>query len=485
MKYTDALKIYNQSKSKWCFPRKGSIDHGKVLKIQGKPVVKVKNEVKKDSKKKNEVKKDPKKKNEVKKDPKKKNDVKKEPNKIKTLKSVSKKPKSVSKKVFINDVVKAESKTPAFVEVSRNSISKKNSKAKRIQRFLKNKLFSNKFTLDNRVKFSKYLQTRLKNISQSECLNTKIFKDGKRGYTIKNIIDLVKKIGTESAYGVIYLSSIKESLGGFSIVSKVMAATKNNLQEIKLMREITDKLLLTKKTKHFAAVHKHAVCKRDSLISYQGEKMIMPNKLKLVSINELAHGDLKTLVANRDVAGNMNLMCNLLFQVFISIGTFQNLVGYVHNDAHYGNFLYQMNNEKGYYEYEFDGKKYYLKACGYNMIIYDFGLSKCIKTPVQLKKNSKLIIRDYARIINAFSTKAYGWGNYYDVPTQQCEKKVLNIQLILMNIYRENIKVNEKPKDMFKYILENALIPFSPADMFMTNKPKAANIINSIPYKIG
>jgi len=471
MKYTDALKIYNQGKSKWCFPRKGSLDHGKVLKIQGKPAVKVKNVVKKDPKKKNVVKKDPKKKNEEK--------------KVKIPKSVSNKPKSVSKKVFINDVVKVESKTPAFVEVSRNSISKKNSKAKRIQRFFKNKLIANKFTLDNRVKFSKYLQTRLKSISESDCLDTKIFKDGKRGYTIKNVIDLVKKIGTESAYGVIYLSSIKESLGGFSIVSKVMAATKDNLQEIKLMREITDKLLLTKKTKHFAAVHKHAVCKKDSLLSYQGEKMIMPSKLKLVSINELAHGDLKTLVAKRDIAGNMNLMCNLLFQVFISIGTFQNLVGYVHNDAHYGNFLYQMNNEKGYYEYEFDGKKYYLKACGYNMMIYDFGLSKNISTPAQLKNNSELIIKDYARIINAFLTKLNGWGDYYDLPTKECEMKVLNIKLILMNIYRENIKVNKTPKDIFKYILENGLIPFSPAGMFMTSKPKDATIINSTPYKIG
>lgn len=471
MKYTDALKIYNQGKSKWCFPRKGSVDHGKVLKIQGKPAVKVKNAVKKDPKKKNVVKKDPKKKNEEK--------------KVKIPKSVSNKPKSVSKKVFINDVVKAESKTPAFVEVSRNSISKKNSKAKRIQRFLKNKLIANKFTLDNRVNFSKYLQARLKSISESDCLDTKIFKDGKRGYTIKNVIDLVKKIGTESAYGVIYLSSIKEGLGGFSIVSKVMAATKDNLQEIKLMREITDNLLLTKKTKHFAAVHKHAICKKNSLVNYQGEKIIMPSNLKLVSINELAHGDLKTLVAKRDIAGNMNLMCNLLFQVFISIGTFQNLVGYVHNDAHYGNFLYQMNNEKGYYEYEFDGKKYYLKACGYNMMIYDFGLSKSIKTPVQLTKNGYLIVRDYARIIHAFLTKANGWGEYYDVPTQQCEMRVLSIRQVLIDILRENIKVNKTPKDMFKYILENALIQFSPVDMFMTSKPKAATIINSTPYKIG
>lgn len=459
MKYTDALKIYNQGKSKWCFPRKGSIDHGKVLKIQGKPDVKVKNVAKKN--------------------PKKKNDVKK----VKMPKIFSKKPKSISKKVFINNVVKAESKTPAFVEVSRNSISKKNSKAKRIQRFLKNKLISNKFTLDNCVKFSKYLQLRLKSINENDCLDTKIFKDGKRGYTIKNVIDLVKKIGTESSYGVIYLSSIKEGLGGFSIVSKVMAATKDNLQEIKLMREITDKLLLTKKTKHFAAVHKHAICKKDSILNYQGDKIAMPGKLKLVSINELAHGDLKTLVAKRDIAGNMNLMCNLLIQVFISIGTFQNLVGHVHNDAHYGNFLYQINNEKGYYEYEFDGKKYYLKSCGYNMMIYDFGLSKSIKKSTELKKYSNLIVRDYARIIHAFLTKQNGWGEYYDVPTKECEMRVLSIYQVLMDIIREYIKVDKTPKDIFKYILENALIPFSPVDLFMTRKPNA-NIINSIPYKI-
>jgi hypothetical protein len=456
MKYTDALKIYNQGKSKWCSPRKGSKDYFEVKKIQGVPIAVVKKKTK----------------------------VAKVAKVAKEEKKLSNKPKSISKKVFFNDVVKVESKTPVFLEVSRNSISKKNSKAKLIQRFLKNKLIANKFTLDNRVKISKYLQARLKSINENDCLDTKIFKDGKRGYTIKNVIDLVKKIGTESAYGAIYLSSIKESLGGFSIVSKVMAATKDNLQEIKLMREITDKLLLTKKTKHFAAVHKHAVCKRDSLISYQGENMIMPNKLKLVSINELAHGDLKTLVAKRDVAGNMNLMCNLLFQVFISIGTFQNLVGYVHNDAHYGNFLYQMNNEKGYYEYEFDGKKYYLKACGYNMMIYDFGLSKGIKTSEQLTKYGNLMIRDYSRIIHAFLTKVDGWGEHYDVPTKECEMRVMSIKKLLTDIYYNNIKVNKTPKDMFKHILENALIPFSPANMFMTSKPKDT-IINSIPYKIG
>lgn len=67
MKYTDALKIYNEGKSKWCFPRKGSIDHGKVIKIQGKPVVKVNNAVKKHSKRKMKLKRIPKRKMKLKK----------------------------------------------------------------------------------------------------------------------------------------------------------------------------------------------------------------------------------------------------------------------------------------------------------------------------------------------------------------------------------------------------------------------------------
>jgi predicted unusual protein kinase regulating ubiquinone biosynthesis (AarF/ABC1/UbiB family) len=214
---------------------------------------------------------------------------------------------------------------------------------------------------------------------------------------------------------------------------------------------------------------------------------VRPNNLKLVSINELAHGDLKTLVYKRDIAGNNELMLNILYQVFISIGTFQNLVGYVHNDAHYGNFLYQMNNEKGYYQYEFDGKKYYLKACGYNMMIYDFGLSENISTPNKLKKLRELVPQDYARIINAFFSKQNGWGEYFDVPTKKCEAIVKNIQveviklIIDLRINNKNIKT---PKEVFKNILENALIPYAPAGMFLTTKPKGT-IINSTPYKIG
>lgn len=75
---------------------------------------------------------------------------------------------------------------------------------------------------------------------------------------------------------------------------------------------------------------------------------ISPNK-RLVSINELAHGDLKMLIEDRKVVSNDELLYNIFIQTFLSIASFHNLTGHYHNDFHYGNFLYQKNKETGYY----------------------------------------------------------------------------------------------------------------------------------------
>ena len=118
------------------------------------------------------------------------------------------------------------------------------------------------------------------------------------------------------------------------------------------------------------------------------------------------------------------------------------------------------------------------------MIIYDFGLSKDIDTLAKLKQHENKIIIDYCRIINAFLTKTYGWGEYYDAPTKKCESKVQLIQKKLMDIIYKIEQVKKTPKDIFKYILNDALIPFAPLNMFMENKPANATIINKTPYKI-
>ena len=78
-----------------------------------------------------------KKKSSVKKSPVKKSSKKIYDNIIKTIKSVTdkkleKKPKTIHKNIFLKDVIKAESKSPVFKELSKSSNSKKNSKSREI-----------------------------------------------------------------------------------------------------------------------------------------------------------------------------------------------------------------------------------------------------------------------------------------------------------------------------------------------------------------
>jgi len=409
--------------------------------------------------------------------------VHKEPKEpIVKLSSVSKKSKNeniinfpISMKL-LSDKKYSKSSVKSSKKTSRVFIKQVNSKqnVNIIANFLRNKLIKDKYTLDNRVSFYKYINNLLVDINGDECLESKVFKS-RKGYTINNKINLYKKIGTESVNGAIYLTSIMNSFGGFTIASKVMNDDLNNTNEIKIMKFITDELILTKKSRHFALMYKHAIC----------NKVPFVDKHRIVCVNELAHGDIKTLLENVEILKDDELMMNLFFQTFISLGTFHNMTGYVHKDAHYGNFLYQRNNEKGYYEYSFNGKSYYLKSCGYNVMIYDFGLSTGIE---YLRANHKYhyVLMDYARIIHAFFNKKYGgWIEYNNLPSDYVNDALTKIKKIAFETDTKiDIKVNDKSIEdkVFEYIIEKIFIPFSPKGLWLTQRPD--NVINKIAFVI-
>ena len=305
----------------------------------------------------------------------------------------------------------------------------------------------------------------LKKVNNTECLEKKLF-DGKQGYTIKNIIDMVTKIGTESEYGVIFLTKINNKLDAFSIASKIMPNTTNNYNEVLLMKHITKEIIVKKKSRHFVMMYKYCVCKKKEV----------DENIKIVCINELAHGDLRTLMEKRDVIIHNDIITNLLFQTLISIGSFHNLIRYLHKDTHDGNFLYQTNTEKGYYDYLFQGQHYYLKSCGYNIMIYDFGLSQKIDSSKNYKLGYIGFSKDYARICNAFMSKIYGWGQYDDLPNLNNNVKIIRLRTLLNNISTINYK------DYFKKIIEQVFIPLSPNGMWITERPQ--NVINKVAFVI-
>jgi hypothetical protein len=358
----------------------------------------------------------------------------------------------------------------------------KESKVKKIQEFLRSNLIINKYKLDKRVSYLNYIKKKLIKLLPDDCLDNKMF--GKNnGFTIRNIINLEKKIGSDGYNGEIYKTSIPTSFGTFPIATKIMEDNKENNNEVYLMKLITEDIIINKKSKHFPIMYKSCLCKNE----------YYPKKQKLICLNEIANGDLKSLLDNRVIINDKNILFNILFQVFISIGTFQNYLNRIHNDCHSGNFLWNYNNEKGYYHYIFNKKSYYIKSCKYNIMIHDYGYSNIIKS----KKSIIKILSDYAEIIPVFSNEEISMSSKSSVePSEEIKKELYEIIELLMkerkslkNKYSmsssspisESNPTNNR-EQLFEYIIENILIPYSPKDMFITSIPD--NVINKIPFYI-
>jgi hypothetical protein len=247
------------------------------------------------------------------------------------------------------------------------------------------------------------------------------------------------------------------------------------------MKKLTDKVISQKKSKHFLIMYKHFVCPPMSILEMMKKPLgsqVSPDK-RLVSINELAHGDLKMLLEDRKILSNDELMYNIFIQTFLSIASFHNLAGHYHNDTHYGNFLYQRNKETGYYHYTYNNTSYYLKACEYNIMIYDYGYAT-----KSYKKYNKKALLDYIKIINSFMNEKDGWGFYPDLPSAEFNDVMLLIKDELTVEYDEgdkNSNIQSMIVDKFLIFLVEYYYP--QFNLFIKNKPD--KIINKIPFIIG
>ena len=423
MKYSDALKIYNEGKPAWCSPRKGSNDYKAVLAI---------------------------------------------------MKGV---PKSLSKASLAKTSLAKSSLSKASLAMAKVSSKKPSSKslmfkkANVIQRFLKNKLIITKNNLDTRIQRYNLIKKRLADIKSNSCLTKKIF-DNKQGYTIDGIVNLEKKIGSDSVNASIYLTSMPYLLGSYPIASKLMKITANNESETKMNTWITENLIVKKQSKHFVIMYKTTKCPA----SGSPAKKLLKGE-RLVNYNELCNGDLSSLMKT-DERNDEMLMINMAYQVLIAIATYQNRVGYCHMDCHHGNFLYQLNTEAsstGYYHYVYNGLNFYIKSCKYNMCIFDFGLS----VPMS-KANDRYIFSDYYRILHGFvSDKTRGW-----IEGDVIGKINANMFMIMSRVQRLMVALQaNKDTDMFQAIIDFVFKDFKPEKgIFTTSKP--ANILNKTPFII-
>jgi len=312
-------------------------------------------------------------------------------------------------------------------------------------------------TLENRIDIYNIVNKKLKKIKQNECLNN--VKDSK---VLGDILTLNKYVLSEGQAGKVYISKVKYTQ--FKVVLKLMKREQDNINETKIMKNITEKILLKKHSKHFTLFYNSYECKT----TY--------NDSSLISVSELAEGDLDKLLKSNEFFDNVddavNNLYNLLVQCIVSLGTFHNF-GYIHNDSHLKNFLYQTNNdyEEGYYKYKYKDKTFYIKSCRYNIMLGDFGLSGFTQTANMAERQAEDMIIILQSII-------YFYINNKDFSEKiKTDKKFLDFIMNVEDIL--NYLLTNKSKYNFTDLL-NELCTFVPSDILsLTIDEKSSNILNN------
>jgi hypothetical protein len=136
---------------------------------------------------------------------------------------------------------------------SKNVVVKKNNKfigIKDIKKYFEDKNI--KYNLDSRIFYYNHILNKIAGISNNECLNVRHQENSNAiNYTIKDKISLVKRIGTSSKYGYIYIANIKNEIGKRPIAAKLMIQNNRNILESELNSKITELIINKKLSKHF------------------------------------------------------------------------------------------------------------------------------------------------------------------------------------------------------------------------------------------
>jgi hypothetical protein len=370
---------------------------------------------------------------------------------------------------------------------SKNVVVKKNNKfigIKDIKKYFEDKNI--KYNLDSRIFYYNHILNKIAGISNNECLNVRHQENSNAvNYTIKDKISLVKRIGTSSKYGYIYIANIKNEIGKRPIAAKLMIQNNRNILESELNSKITELIINKKLSKHFILTYKVIKC---NILSNKKLPYIINNRKYIILLNELARGDLKHLCKQKEFLKNDDMLYNVFAQIMLSILTFHNF-GYVHRDCHWGNFLYHYNNNlTGYYHYNINGKNYYLKTGKYSMYIYDFGLCTTIN-----RVDTYDIFDDYRRIMGPFVNQNISKDSWLadinmpmNLPSDEFSIFIRDFKYKLRNIYKDNRYISIQNTKFLNLISEGIISELLklPNNIFTDTKPLNAKIINKKPYYI-
>lgn len=326
------------------------------------------------------------------------------------------------------------------------------------------KMDTTEIRLHNLKVMKKYLSIISPCIVSSQLTSHMLALVKKEKGKIEDVIYFNKQIGSESSYGVAYLNT---GVGdGSKLVFSTKITTEKNKNEIVLLEKMSaavQKCL----TPNFPIIYKVLYCKdvkpnkNESHIDITCINDIIKNSRYFVILNELAAGDLIIFLKSEE--HSLIEYESVLFQAFIALRSFHIHTNHVHEDAHYGNFLYHKIAKGGYWHYRYNSLDIYVPNVGYLLVVWDPGLARKI-----VPKTEHLPYVDYYRV--------YDVMRYYIQQGVNIPLELYN-QIKLMVIYiKDNLNDGEaimkylQKKPKFKHIL--------------FTKPLNSKIINDTPYML-
>jgi len=258
-------------------------------------------------------------------------------------------------------------------------------------------------THDNRIYFTKVIRKYNKHIApcvqaSEERDNTltlvkheKFVPVGKKTEEtrVKETIYFKKRIGSDSVYGTAYMNTGRGIGRALKFSIKIMSDQfTDEVNMLKLMSSLAETKASPNMPITYDVLHCTKLSKNE--VKTLRSKITNPSKiLKIgryyVVLSELANGDMNDFFLQQHTA---EVYESVIMQVLISLSTFHSYSGYIHNDAHLGNFLFHKIPPGGYWHYEIEHENpltkntetvdMFVPNTGYLVVLWDPGLAQRI-----------------------------------------------------------------------------------------------------------
>jgi len=218
----------------------------------------------------------------------------------------------------------------------------------------------------------------------------------------------IDKYLSSGCYGLIFVSSEND---GVKYVIKFIKRNAENNEEVNIMIDIR-KNNTNNIPNYINIVNYHLNCNIiDNSINNNiltGIDNCFKSNSYAMIILEYFDGTIFDLLQNlfplfppNIIITNIDIFYSIFAQLLLSICLFHNKFKYYHRDAHLKNFLYKkVNDNDKYFHYKINENNYYIKNCGYIVILSDYGKSKKID---ESKSNHIKLFEDYEDIIYKLS----------------------------------------------------------------------------------